>query len=285
MFEFGSKLENSDKFRLFAVGKFSAKRLVRAMLLIPILVYLGIFLFAYFYADKIIFQAQSSSYKDTNEILKLNLVGGETISAIYLNNPGSRYTILFNHGNAEDIGRSRQTLDNLKAMGFSVFSYDYRGYGTSSGKASEANSYQDADTAYRYLVDDLQILPGQIIVLGRSLGGAVAVDLASKRAVGGLIVESSFVTAFRVMTSIPIFPIDKFNSISKIGNVKCPVLVIHGTEDNLIPIWHGERLFQNASGQKLSFWVEGAGHNDLSAKAGNNYEKTLNDFIAIIESP
>lgn len=265
------------------VGKFSAKRLIRAMLLIPIFVYLGIFLFAYFSADKIIFQAQPSSYKDTDEIIKLNVGDGGTISAIYLNNPGSYYTILFNHGNAEDIGRSRQTLDNLKAMGFSVFSYDYRGYGTSSGKASETNSYQDADAAYRYMVENLQIPSVKIIVLGRSLGGAVAVDLASKREVGGLIIESSFVTAFRIMTHIPLFPIDKFNSLSKISELKCPVLVIHGTKDDLIPLWHGERLFLEAKGRKLSLWVEGAGHNNLYETAGNDYKKTLNEFIAIIE--
>jgi abhydrolase domain-containing protein 17 len=253
------------------------------MLLIPVFVYLGLFLFAHFYAERIIFQAQPSSYADTNEIVKLKVSDGETISAVYLNNPGSRYTILFSHGNAEDIGSTRPTLEKLRSMGFSVLSYDYRGYGTSSGKASESNSYQDADAAYRYLVDELHVAPDKIIVFGRSLGGAVAVDLASKRMLGGLIIESSFVGAFRVMTYVPLFPFDKFNSLSKIGNVHCPVLVIHGTSDKLIPIWHGEKLFSAANEPKSSLWVDGADHNNLLAAAGTSYDHKLSEFVALIE--
>jgi len=253
------------------------------MLLIPVLVYFGLFLFAHVYAERIIFQAQPSTYRDTDEIIKLNVTQDEAISAIYLRNPDARYTILFNHGNGEDIGTSKQTLDRLMEMGFSVFSYDYRGYGTSSGKASEANTYQDADAAYRYMVDNLQVAPDKIIVLGRSLGGAIAIDLASKRDVGGLVVESTFVTAFRVMTHVPLFPIDKFNSLSKIGKVRCPVLVIHGTKDELIPMWHGEKLLREASDPKLSFWVDGAGHNNLLSAAGNGYEKKLTEFLTLIE--
>src|SRR5688500_20181664 len=96
------------------------------------------------------------------------------------------------------------TLETLRSMGFKVFAYDYSGYGTSSGTASEANSYRDAEAAYNYLVNDLKVAAKQIIVLGRSLGGAVAVDLAHKKQIGGLIVESSFVSAYRVMTRVPL---------------------------------------------------------------------------------
>jgi hypothetical protein len=262
-----------NRVKWLTVGEFSIKRLIRSMLLIPIFVYFGVFFILYFFADNIIFQPQSPSYRDTNEIVKLDVGGGEKISAIHLKSQDSRYTILFNHGNAEDIGTTRETLERLRSMEFSVFSYDYRGYGTSSGQASESNSYQDADAAYRYLVDDLQIAPNKIIVLGRSLGGAVAVDLASRRVVGGLIIESSFVTAFRVVTHIPLFPFEKFNSLSKIGNVRCPVLVIHGKKDEVIPTWHGERLFQEANVPKLSLWVDGAGHNNLAENGRSQLRK------------
>lgn len=275
-------MEFADYKRMIGFGKFSTARLVRAVLLIPILVYLGLFMLAHLFSDKIIFQPQPSFYKDTDEVGKLSVGEGETISAVYLMNKDARYTVLFNHGNAEDIGSSRHTLDRIKAMGFSVFAYDYRGYGTSSGKPSEANSYQDADAAYCYLVDDLHIAPDKIIVWGRSLGGAVAVDLASRRRVGGLILEISFVTAFRVLTHIPLFPIDKFDSISKIRDVHYPVLIIHGTKDEVIPIWHGERLFKDANEPKSSFWVEGAGHNNLSSIAGTEYEKAVTAFAALI---
>lgn len=169
-------------------------------------------------------------------------------------------------------------------MGFSVFAYDYRGYGTSSGTASEENSYQDAEAAYDYLVNNLSVPANRIIALGRSLGGAVAVDLAHRRQLGGLIIESSFVSAYRVITKIPVFPFDKFKSLSKIKKVNCPVLVIHGTRDEVVPFWHGEKLFQEANEPKQSLWVEGAGHNNLFARAEERYEKALVEFVSLIES-
>jgi pimeloyl-ACP methyl ester carboxylesterase len=143
---------------------FSFKRLIRSMFLIVILVYVGISLFVYFYSEKIIFQPQPSFYQDTNQIIKLDSGNGGKISAVYLLNPDARYTILFSHGNAEDIGSSLRTLESIKAMGFSVFAYDYRGYGTSSGTASEENSYQDAEAAYDYLVNILGVPPIELLL-------------------------------------------------------------------------------------------------------------------------
>jgi fermentation-respiration switch protein FrsA (DUF1100 family) len=253
------------------------------MLLIPILVYIGIFVFVQLVADRIIFQPQPAAYRDSNEVIKIAVGNGETISAIHLSNSEARYTIFFSHGNAEDIGASRATLDRLTSLGFSVFAYDYRGYGTSSGISSEAHSYEDAEAAYKYLVEDLAVPSDRIILLGRSLGGAVALDLASRRRVGGLILESSFVSAFRVITKIPIFPFDKFNSLSKIKKVDCPILVIHGTRDEVIPFWHGQRLFEEAHIPKQSLWVEGAGHNNVMRIAGVAYDAAIIDFSSSIE--
>lgn len=208
---------------------------------------------------------------------------GAIISAIYLYNRDARYTILYSHGNAEDIGHLRPMLDEIKDMGFSVFAYDYRGYGTSSGTSSEKTVYRDADAAYDYVATTLGIPAHRIIALGRSLGGAVAVDLAHRRQLSGLIVESSFVTAYRVLTPIPMLPFDKFKSIAKIGNVHCPVLLIHGKKDEVIPFRHGQRLFEEANEPKRAFWVEGAGHNDLLWVAGNSYGQALREFVSIIE--
>lgn len=271
------------KLKRLLIGDFTLKRLVRSIFLIAVLVYLGMFLFTYFYAEKIIFQPQPSSYRDTNQIIKLNSGDGVKISAVYLPNPDAPYTILYSHGNAEDIGQLLPMLEDVKGMGFSVFAYDYRGYGTSSGTSSEENAYQDEDAAYSYLVNNLDVPANQIIALGRSLGGAVAIDLAHRKQLGGLIIESSFITAYRVLTNISLFPFDKFNSISKIKEVRCPILVIHGKRDEVIPFWHGERLFQAANEPKLSFWVEGAGHNNLFEVAGNRYEQVLREFVTLIE--
>jgi fermentation-respiration switch protein FrsA (DUF1100 family) len=100
----------------------------------------------------------------------------------------------------------------------------------------------------------------------------------------GLILESSFVTAFRVVTRIPLVPFDKFRNIYKIKQVQCPVLVIHGRDDKTIPFWHGEKLFEAANEPKLNFWVDGAGHNDLFWVAGNRYWDMIKEFTGVIRT-
>ena len=275
---------DKQSLKALLIGNFSLKRLIRSMFLIVILIYVSLSLFLYFYAEKIIFQPQKSSYQDTSQIVKIDSGEGGKISAVYLNNPDARYTMLFSHGNAEDIGTSLPVLESIKTASFSIFAYDYRGYGTSTGTASEENSYQDAEAAYNYLVNNLDVPADRIIALGRSLGGAVAVNLAERRQLGGLIIESSFISAYRVPTKIPVFPFDKFKSLSKIKKVKFPVLVIHGTKDEIIPFWHGEKLFQEAGEPKQSLWVEGADHNNLFAGAEAQYNQALVEFVTLIEN-
>jgi abhydrolase domain-containing protein 17 len=268
----------------FTVGEFSLKRLVRSALLIPLFVYMGVQLVGYFFGDRLIFRPPEPSYRNSEEIIKLSVGNGEHISALHLENPDAKYTVLFIHGNAEDLGHTRPTLEYLRAIGFSVFAFDYRGYGTSSGTASESNSYADADAAYNYLVNSANVAPEEIIVYGRSLGGAVAIDLAARRKVGGLIAESSFVSTLRVVTGYRIFPFDKFRSLEKISMVRCPVIVIHGTADEVIPLWHGERLFNETVAPKMSYWVLGAGHNNLLDRAGPEHEAKLKAFVTLIDS-
>ena len=166
----------------------------------------------------------------------------------------------------------------MGALGFSIFAYDYHGYGTSGGKATEQNAYEDIDAAYNHLTQVLRVPSDRIIAHGRSLGGAVAIDLASRKPLGGLVVESSFVSAFRVVTGYRIFPFDKFRNADKIKAVRCPVLVIHGRQDEVIPFWHGERLFELANEPKMNFWADGAGHNNLKPVAGPEYVRALKAF-------
>src|SRR5439155_21231421 len=137
------------------------------------------------------------------EIVKLISKDGKQISAIFLPNEKAKYTILYSHGNAEDIGDIRPMLDGLKNLGFSVFAYDYQGYGTSQGKPTESNAYADVLAAYEYLTTRLGISSERIISYGHSLGAALAVDLAARKPVAGVIIESAFTTAFRVVTRIP----------------------------------------------------------------------------------
>ncbi|HEV2905322.1 MAG TPA: alpha/beta hydrolase, partial [Pyrinomonadaceae bacterium] len=137
---------------------------------------------------------------------------------------------------------------------------------------------EDIDAAYDYLTQVLKIPPDRIIAHGRSLGGAVAIDLASRKPLSGLIVESSFVSAFRVVTGYRIFPFDKFRNADKIKQVRCPLLIIHGRQDEVIPFWHGEQLFGIANNPKTNLWVDGAGHNNLKIVAGAEYARALKAF-------
>lgn len=265
-------------FKLHLVKGTSPRKLIYSILIGLVLSYFGLLLYGMMFTDRIIFLPPATEFRDSSSTLKLRSRDGVTISAVYLPNPQASHTLLFSHGNAEDLGTLTPELESMRTLGFSVFAFDYHGYGTSGGKPTEQNSYEDIEAAYDHLTQVLKIPPNRIIAHGRSLGGAVAIDLASRKPVGGLVVESSFVSAFRVVTGYRIFPFDKFRNLDKIGQVRCPVLIIHGRQDEVIPFWHGESLFQAANQPKTNYWVEGAGHNNLKVVAGAKYIKALINF-------
>ena len=269
-------------FKRLLIGDLSRKRFLRSSILVIILTYIGLLLYGVMLGDRIIFQPPQSEYRDTSATLKLLSRDGVRISAVHLDNANATYTILFSHGNAEDLGTLSPTLESFRRMGFDVFAYDYHGYGTSGGRANERNAYDDEEAAYEYLVHTLHVPANRIVAFGRSLGGAMAIDLAARQPLAGLVVESSFLSAFRVVTRYPILPFDKFRNIDKITGVRCPVLVIHGRQDHVIPFWHGARLFESANEPKMSLWVEGAGHNDVAEIAGDKYEQTLRGFSSTL---
>lgn len=262
----------------YFIGELNVRRIVTSLFLIPVFVYLGLSICVYFYAERLIFQPQTSVYRDDAKIIKLTTSDNEKISAKYYENPAADYVILFSHGNAEDIGGADLMLGDFQQTGFAVLSFDYRGYGTSEGAPSEKKVYRDVDAAYEYLINELKFPPEKIIAHGRSLGGAVAIDLASRKKIGGLVVESSFVSAYRVLTKIQIFPFDQFQSIEKIKKVDCPVLFIHGRKDNIVPFWHGEKLLAAANEPKFSLWVDEGSHNNIYSTSKTNYLQTIRDF-------
>ncbi|NJP08523.1 MAG: alpha/beta hydrolase [Leptolyngbyaceae cyanobacterium RU_5_1] len=255
------------------------KWIVRSLLLL----YLALTLFAFVFSNGLIFQPHAASYRDTADTLKLLTSDGEQISALYLPNSQATYTLLYSHGNGSDLGDIRPLLAAVQRIGFAVFAYDYRGYGTSQGSPSEQNTYRDIDAAYHYLTTSLQVPPDRIILYGNSVGAGPSIDLASRQPVAGLIVEGAFTSAFRVMTRIPILPFDRFNNIHKIKSVRCPVLVVHGTDDAVIPFHHGQTLFNHANQPKQFLVIEGANHNDLAEVAGIRYSNSLQEFIQLVD--
>ncbi|MCH2048385.1 MAG: alpha/beta hydrolase [Trichodesmium sp. ALOHA_ZT_67] len=262
------------------IGKFSILRLIRSILIIYIL----IGFWAFFFSDRLIFLPRPSSYQTNQDFVKLQSRDRTQITGIYLPLPKAEYTILYSHGNGEDLGEILPRLRDLRDIGFSIFSYDYQGYGTSQGKPSVDGAYQDINAAYEYLTKKLGIPANKIIVYGRSVGGGPSIDLASRQPVAGLVIESSFTTAFRVVTRIPIYPFDRFPNIDKIKSINCPVLVMHGNADQVIPFSHGQQLFAIANQPKLSLWVDGAGHLNLLEIAGQKYVKVMGEFIRLVQN-
>ncbi|USR91953.1 alpha/beta hydrolase [Phormidium yuhuli AB48] len=267
-----------SRLRRYLIGEFSLKRMIASVLFI----YFCICLYAYFGSERSIFLPPPPSYSDSEAIIKLPVDENTEISAVHLPNEDADYTILYSHGNAEDLGMILPRLADLQSLGYGVFGYDYQGYGTSQGSPSEYNTYRDINAAYRYLTETLKIPPSHIWVYGRSLGSGPSVDLASREAIAALTVESGFLSAFRVVTRIRLFPFDKFDNLSKIPNVYSPVLFIHGTDDRLIPLLHGEGLYEAANDPKKAFWVDGAGHNDLLEVVGDRYPQVLQEFEQLI---
>ena len=246
------------------------------------MIYAAVCLLAYLISDGMIFLPPPPTYRDTGQTVSLITADNVRITGLYLPNERAEYTILYSHGNAEDLGIIEGSLGRFRDWGFAVFAYDYRGYGTSHGKASERGTYRDIDAAYDHLTQVVGVPGDRIIAYGRSVGSGPAVDLAVRRPLAGLVLESAFVSAFRVLTRVQLLPFDKFRNLDKIGKVSCPVLVMHGIEDDIISIDHGRRLFKAAPEPKRALWVEGAGHNDFMLIAGDRQARALIEFAAML---
>jgi fermentation-respiration switch protein FrsA (DUF1100 family) len=196
-------------------------------------------------------------------------------------------TLLFCHGNAGNVSHRLENVAYLLRSGFQVLLFDYRGYGHSSGQPSEQGLYRDAATAWAHLAGRTDTTGAPRVIFGRSLGGAVAVDLAT-RAEGveadALIIESTF-TSVRALTRLVLpFPLPelpvKYDSLSKIGQLKMPLLVIHGERDELIPFAEGRALFEAAPQPKTWYPIRGAGHNDTYLVGEEAYFRRLATFVS-----
>jgi abhydrolase domain-containing protein 17 len=234
-------------------------------------------------SGRLMFQPQAPGYRDSPGVIRI-LVDGDTIAAVWLPNPAARFTVFFSHGNAEDVGDDLPYLEEMRVAGFSVFAYDYRGYGLSTGRPSERRAHADAAAAFKHLTGEIGIAPERVIVHGRSLGGGPSTVLAAREPVAGLVLESTFTSIHALVAATRILPFDRFRNRARLKDVRAPVLVIHGVRDEVVPFAHGERLYDAARGPKRHFWVENAGHNDLVPAAGEGYWEALRDFARSLEA-
>jgi hypothetical protein len=211
---------------------------------------------------------------------------GLTLNGWWVPGNGSPVTLLWLHGNGGNISHRVDTLKLRRdRLGANVFIFDYREYGRSEGTVSEEGTYRDGTAAIKYLRSRPGLDPSRIVLFGESLGGAVAVEMAIRYGCAALILESPFLSiAEMAKVSFPFLPIGpllrtKYDSLSKIGKVKAPILIVHGEQDEIVPFRHGRRLFEAASEPKEFFAIRGAHHNDISAVGGTAYLDRLNHFL------
>jgi fermentation-respiration switch protein FrsA (DUF1100 family) len=199
-------------------------------------------------------------------------------------------TLLYFHGNGINIGANAEQAARFHNLGLSVFLFDYRGYGKSEGSfPSERAVYVDAQRAWNYLTQEQKIAPKNIVLYGHSLGGAIAINLATQHPhAGGLIVQSSFSSALEMAKRnwwTAIFPINlllnqRFDSIHKVPHLQMPVLYLHGAADTLIPFEMSQRLFEKTRSPKQLKLFPNAGHNDVAQVGGAAYAQTVKNFVA-----
>ncbi len=194
-------------------------------------------------------------------------------------------TILFCHGNGGNISGRIESIATFHKLGCNVLIFDYRGYGASSGKPTEKGTYTDAYTAWKYLTSEKNIPSSRIIIFGRSLGGSIATWLAEKVNPMALVIESSFTSAPDMAAKMfPLLPARllcryKYNTISMIKNVKCPVLIAHSVEDEMIPFTHGRKLFEAANEPKRFIEMKG-NHNYGGLDADQEYQAIFSKMIS-----
>jgi fermentation-respiration switch protein FrsA (DUF1100 family) len=235
-------------------------------------------LLAHFMSERMIFPRPPASYNLTSAHFFLQSPDGVSIAARYWPSPGARYTVLWFYGNGEDLGRIAGSAAEWQRRGFAVLATDYRGYGQSGGVPTERAICADASLALDWLRREQGTPPQRVIAAGFSVGTGPAVDLAAREPLAGLIVCAPFVSAYRVMTRFPLLLGDKFRNLAKMTQVRCPVLVIHGMEDSMIPVWHGQAIYGAVRGARSALWVEGAEHHNYQDVAGERYWQAIRSF-------
>lgn len=217
------------------------------------------------------------------EEVRLKTPDGVTLDGWFVPVARGAPSLLFLHGNAGDIGGRVDKVAMFHQLGLNVLIVDYRGYGRSSGRPSERGLYTDAAAAYDYLASRPDVDPGRIVVYGASLGGAVAVDVASRRKPAAVILDSTFTSAADmgrvIMPVIPSFLIHmKFDSLDKIRMVTAPKLFIHSPDDETVPYRLGRKLYEAAPEPKRFLKTTGS-HNEGYAFSRQAYIEEIRDFL------
>ncbi len=203
---------------------------------------------------------------------------------------GNPASILWFHGNAGNISHRLENILLLRErLPLNIFIFDYRGYGRSEGRPTEEGTYLDGRAALKALKERKEVDPARILYFGRSLGSAVAVELALEEPPLGLILESPFTSmkelARRFLPFPPLASLvrTRYDTLSRIARLKAPILIIHGEQDEIVPFEQGRRLFEEAPAPKRFFPVPRAGHNDCYIVGGEPYFREIDKFVRRLE--
>jgi len=260
------------------------------LLIIAVGLFVVFWLYLYFNQGRMVFMpikelvltpdVMDIPYRD----IYIPITDNEKIHAWYFPDGESKKAVLFCHGNAGNISHRMETVEFLKGYRVNVLLFDYRGYGLSDGSPTETGVYLDTRAAFDWLVNDRGYKPEDIVVFGRSLGGAAAVDLAANTVCGGLVVESSFTSAYEIGKAMfPYFPVRyllrfRFDSVNKIKEVSCPVIIMHSPDDEMIPFEMGRKIFEAAREPKSFVELRG-GHNSSEYFENTAYREALQNII------
>ena len=266
------------------------KKTIISFLVIAALCLLAMNVFMYWQQAQMTFypmrsiQQTPADWGLTYENVSLKTADNVQLHSWYIPHTRSAPVLLFFHGNAGNISHRRESIEIFHRLGLNIFIIDYRGYGNSQGSPDEQGLYQDAYAAWRYLTEEKGFPSEQVVIFGRSLGGAVAASLAAEVKARGLILESTFSSsrdfaslAFPFLSHILYMRYD-FNTSGKIKSVNYPVLVLHSQDDKIIPFQLGNKVFQSASHNKQFVQMKGD-HNSAFMLSQPKYEQALAEWL------
>lgn len=265
------------------------KKLAISFVRIIAIAYSTLLIGFYFFQSRLIFVPTKGLQTTPKEIgikFETHIIGKDKVYSWFIPAKNKEVmTVLICHGNAGNISNRLSTIDFYhRQIGLNVMIFDYSGYGKSPGKVSEENTYKNTQDVFDYMVNTLKISPDKIVVDGRSLGGAIAIDLATKRQFKGLIIQSTFTSIYEMAKSMfPILPAKwvqhiYYDSISKVEKIQCPILHFHSPDDQIIPYKMGTELFKKLPSPKQFVEIHG-GHNSGWMDSMETYEPAIKNFI------
>jgi len=218
------------------------------------------------------------------EPVKLTTSDGVELEGWFVPAKNAEFTVLFCHGNGGNIAHRLDSISIFNELGLSCFIFDYRGYGNSQGRTTEKGTYLDAQAAYQWLTGNKNTRPDKIIVMGRSLGGTIAAYIASKFPVKGLVIESCFTSyvdmgrKYYPYLPISLFAFYRYNTLEYLKQVSVPVMIVHSTEDDIVPFEFGEQLY-NSANKPVKFVKVNGTHNDYVEQSIEIYKQAWLEWL------